>query len=218
VTDVFGARMRRERERRHISLSSIASATNIRATLFEQLERGDVSRWPSGIFRRAFMRAYASAIGLDPEATVREFLEAHPDPALPLETAAGVATAHSPRPRAGRPADIRLFLADEGVDLRRWLALFCDTVALAAIGLAAFLAVGSFWMPIAIATFVYYSAGTIFADGSPVAFLLRRLRRGPVHTAESDADTLIGPFLVHPERGHSLSLDLSPQSTAASQR
>ena len=48
--------------------------------LLEGLEHDDVSRWPSGIFRKSFIRAYAEAIGLDPEPIVREFLERHPDP------------------------------------------------------------------------------------------------------------------------------------------
>ena len=39
-----------------------------------------MSRWPGGIFRRSYLRAYAQAIGLDPERVVRECLEFHPDP------------------------------------------------------------------------------------------------------------------------------------------
>jgi transcriptional regulator with XRE-family HTH domain len=97
----FGARLRAERERRKISLDSIAATSKVSISLFKALERGDVSRWPSGIYRRAFVRAYASAIGLDPEETLREFLEHFPDPdsALP-ETLAAPGTAH---PAPGRP-------------------------------------------------------------------------------------------------------------------
>ena len=79
--DTFGARLRRERERRHIALSSISENTKISASLFAALERDDASRWPSGIFRRAFIRSYAAAIGLDADAVAREFLERFPDPA-----------------------------------------------------------------------------------------------------------------------------------------
>src|SRR3989442_14593833 len=77
----FGSRLRRERERRHIALSSISANTKINVALFEALERDDVSRWPSGIFRRAFIRAYAEAAGLDSVPVLREFLERLPDPA-----------------------------------------------------------------------------------------------------------------------------------------
>jgi cytoskeletal protein RodZ len=83
MTDSFGARLRRERERRQITLPDIAARTKIKASLFEEIERNDASHWPTGIFRRSFMRAYADAVGLDAEATVREFLERFPDPAAP---------------------------------------------------------------------------------------------------------------------------------------
>lgn len=76
----FGRRLRRERERRKIALSSIAENTKISVSLFEDLERDDASRWPSGIFRKSFIRAYAKAVGLDPDETAREFHERFPDP------------------------------------------------------------------------------------------------------------------------------------------
>jgi len=87
MSDSFGARLRYERERRQIALRSIAEGTKISAGLLEGLERDDVSRWPSGIFRRSFVRAYAEAIGLDPDSVVREFVEQYPDP-LEVEIAA----------------------------------------------------------------------------------------------------------------------------------
>ena len=72
--------MRQERERRQISLASIAENTKISRSLLAALERDDVSRWPTGIFRRSFVRSYATAIGLDPEQVVKQFLERFPDP------------------------------------------------------------------------------------------------------------------------------------------
>jgi cytoskeletal protein RodZ len=73
--------MREQRERQQVALSTIAEQTKIKVALLEAMERDDVSHWPSGIFRRAFIRAYAHAIGLEPDAVVREFLELYPDPA-----------------------------------------------------------------------------------------------------------------------------------------
>src|SRR5262245_58850251 len=80
MTESFGTRLRQQRERQHIDLGTIAKQTKIQVSLLEELERDDVSHWPTGIFRRAFIRAYAHAIGLDQEAVVREFMELHPDP------------------------------------------------------------------------------------------------------------------------------------------
>src|SRR5690348_4476982 len=83
MSDSFGARLREQRERRQIALADLAEQTKISLSLLEGLERDDVSHWPSGIFRRSFVRAYAQIVGLDSDAIVREFLERYPDP---LET------------------------------------------------------------------------------------------------------------------------------------
>ena len=80
MAESFGARLRQQRERQPITLASIADQTKINLALLEGLEQDDLSHWPKGIFRRAFVRAYAQIIGLDPDAVVREFLELYPDP------------------------------------------------------------------------------------------------------------------------------------------
>ena len=81
MPESFGDRLRQQRERQDVALETIAEQTKIKLSLLEGLERDDVSHWPTGIFRRAFIRAYALAIGLEPDVIVREFLERHPDPA-----------------------------------------------------------------------------------------------------------------------------------------
>ena len=97
MPDSFGARLRQRRERQQIALTTIAEQTKISLSLLEALERDDVSRWPAGIFRRAFIRAYAHAIGLEADVVVREFLELHPDPVevvtIPSAIARGVSGA-----------------------------------------------------------------------------------------------------------------------------
>jgi transcriptional regulator with XRE-family HTH domain len=80
MPDSFGARLRQQREARQIDLVAIAEQTKIKLALLEALENDDVSHWPSGIFRRAYIRAYAQFIGLDPDVLLREFLEVHADP------------------------------------------------------------------------------------------------------------------------------------------
>ena len=74
----FGPRLRSERERRGISLETIASVTKVSAELWDGLERNDFSRWPSGIFARAFVRDYARAVGLDEEDLIDEFCRLFP--------------------------------------------------------------------------------------------------------------------------------------------
>ncbi len=70
--------MKRAREARGVSLREIATRTKISASALEALERNDISRLPGGIFGRGFVRAYAQEVGLDPEETIREFLERFP--------------------------------------------------------------------------------------------------------------------------------------------
>ncbi len=48
------------------------------ADLWAGLERGNLSRWPTGIYARSSVRAYAGHIGVDPEATVDEFCRCFP--------------------------------------------------------------------------------------------------------------------------------------------
>jgi hypothetical protein len=76
--DTFGPRLRAERERRGISIETIASVTKVGGDLWDGLERNDFSRWPSGIFARAFVRDYARAIGLDADEVVDEFCRLFP--------------------------------------------------------------------------------------------------------------------------------------------
>jgi len=71
----FGGKLRQARERRGISLRQIAASTKIAAAALQALERNDISKLPGGVFSRAFVRSYASEVGLDAEETVREFLE-----------------------------------------------------------------------------------------------------------------------------------------------
>ena len=78
MTSTFGERLRLQREGRQISLTAVAEQTKIKLSLLEALERNDLSHWPLGLFGRSYIRSYAQAIGLDPAATLREFLERHP--------------------------------------------------------------------------------------------------------------------------------------------
>ena len=89
--DDFGGRLRQARERRGVSLRQIAVSTKISAAALEALERNDISKLPGGIFSRAFVRSYAVEVGLDPEQTVREFLDRFAQEPAPSEQRIAVA-------------------------------------------------------------------------------------------------------------------------------
>ena len=82
----FGTTLRQQREKRKVSLEDISAKTKIKISLLEGLEGDDLSRWPQGIFRRAYVRAYAQAIGLEPDVVLQQFLALYPEPPeeLPL--------------------------------------------------------------------------------------------------------------------------------------
>jgi cytoskeletal protein RodZ len=109
MSQTFGSRLRYERERRQIALKSIAESTKIGMALLEGLERDDVSRWPSGIFRKSFIRSYAEAIGLAPDPVVREFVERYPDP---VEVA--IIPQEVPAPQSTNPLSIKLTITWNG--------------------------------------------------------------------------------------------------------
>jgi transcriptional regulator with XRE-family HTH domain len=71
--EAFGPTLRRTRIQRGISLDHISDATKVSPDIWGGLERNDFSRWPSGIYARAYIRAYALEIGVDPDATVNDF-------------------------------------------------------------------------------------------------------------------------------------------------
>ena len=74
----FGARLKHARVARGVSLAQIAAVTKISVRSLEAVERNDFSRLPGGIFTRAFVRAYAGEVGLDPEVALQQFLDQCP--------------------------------------------------------------------------------------------------------------------------------------------
>jgi hypothetical protein len=190
VTDgSFCGRLRRERERRQIALSSISANTKIRVGLFEALERGDVSRWPAGIYRRATIRAYATEIGLDPDEVTREFLEIFPDPD---DTTPAHAAEAPPAFRAPRETVLRLTLADDRSAFRagrllervrdRFAAVAFDAGVVLAIATSVFIASEAFWVPLAVAMLGYYFGGILLLGNTPGVCLRATVRSGPTRS------------------------------------
>ena len=76
--DTFISRLRRQRQRAQVSIAQIAATTRVKEELLDGLERNDLSAWPRGLYARAYVRAYAAAIGLDAGDTVDEFCRLFP--------------------------------------------------------------------------------------------------------------------------------------------
>ncbi len=68
----FPEYLKKQREERKIQLSDIAAQTKISIKLLEAIEAGDFHLLPD-TYMRAFIRDYASHIGLDPDETMNRF-------------------------------------------------------------------------------------------------------------------------------------------------
>jgi len=102
----FGTFLRQAREQRGLSLQELAVTTKISARVLEALERNDPGKLPGGIFSRAFVRAYAREVGLDPDVAVASFVSAFPDNAgaedMPAATSAVEAETFESRQRLAK--------------------------------------------------------------------------------------------------------------------
>jgi hypothetical protein len=114
MDSTFGTKLRLQREEQQIPLAAIAEQTKIKLSLLEGLERDDVSRWPTGIFRRSYFRAYASAIGLEPDRVLRQFQALYPDPHTEDDVTDVLAQARQVGPR--RPPTRLRCLIDSAVN------------------------------------------------------------------------------------------------------
>lgn len=75
---MFITRLRRHRQRNQVSLEEISAATRVKRELLEALENNDLSEWPRGLYARAWIRGYATVVGLAPDDTVDEFCRLFP--------------------------------------------------------------------------------------------------------------------------------------------
>jgi transcriptional regulator with XRE-family HTH domain len=167
--DSFGARLRHERERRKISIASIADSTKILGALLEGLENNDVSRWPVGFYRRAFLRSYASAIGLDPDTVWREFAERFPEPEPSIPTPAVDTASRRARLRLTLSQQVAWFVGGRILERMppRCAAVAFDSVILSAVAIFSFAVLGVFWAPLSVAGVCYYCGGILLLGNTP---------------------------------------------------
>ncbi len=181
-TTTLGTYLRSERERRELTLKAISEHTKVSIPLLDGLEADDISRWPGGIFRRAFVRSYAEAVGLDPDDVFRRFEQQYrpPAPEIPGQDrghttlASSAADAGRPRPYSP-PAPMRA----------RYLGTTADLTVAVVLGFGS-AAAGSrlLWPVLMIAT--YYAAGILLTGTSPMVALLRDVPASPRQPAGTD--------------------------------
>jgi transcriptional regulator with XRE-family HTH domain len=186
-TTSLGVYLRAERERRGMTLRAISERTKVSVPFLEGLEADDISRWPGGIFRRAFVRAYAESVGLDPDAVFRRFEQQYRVAAEPPAAEPG---ANAPELQAVGQAVAQRLSGRRAfsVGMRtRYLGTAADlTVAIVlAFGSAA---AGSrlLWPVLMIA--IYYAVGILLTGTSPMVALLSLPEPTPPQPADDRAE------------------------------
>jgi transcriptional regulator with XRE-family HTH domain len=175
----FGEQLKRQRERRGISLQAISENTKIAASLFVGLENGDCSRWPAGIYSRSYVRAYAEAIGLNADDTVEDFAAVFSG----KFSADGVDVAPVRRRAAG---GLRLVLAHDssgavGDTARRAIMAAGDLVVAASIATVTHVLLDpALWITLGSAL-TYHAVGRVVSDEPLVWWAYRRARTPPAH-------------------------------------
>lgn len=165
----FCLALKAARERKGITLAEIADTTKVPASLFGAMERGDLRRWPKGIFRRCFFRDYARVIGLPVAEVCAEFVRLFPDDELLV----GVAT------EAHQLGELRLVLdaAWRGprVSVRsRLLVVLIDAGAVLLMSAALAWAAGARWpATTAVIALVYFSLTTLVGE-SPAKWAMSK--------------------------------------------
>jgi cytoskeleton protein RodZ len=81
----FGEKLKKEREKRKITLEQISVSTKIGTRMLQALEEDKFNQLPGGIFNKGFVRAYSRFVGLDEDQTVADYLQASGD-APPVST------------------------------------------------------------------------------------------------------------------------------------
>jgi hypothetical protein len=184
----LGERLKRQRERRGVTLDQISQNSKVPASLFAGLEAGDCSRWPVGLYARAYVRAYAEAIGLNGDETVEEFAAAF-GPAMRTDgaDAATATTDHAGNPlrlsMVEEPAVELATLARRGGLAAADLLIGCLIASIAQVGLHQ-----GTWITVAL-VLSYFTIGRVISDDPLLYHLYRRLRTRPAKPVAGEAAT-----------------------------
>ena len=176
----FCQALRAARKRRGVTLHDIAAVTKVCTSHYEALERGDLRRWPKGIFRRTFFKGYVENIGLPVAETMDAFIALFPEDGVdgaapqPAATEASLrldldASWHGPK----TPLKSRLIIA------------LIDALAVIAVSAPAAIAGVNIATAAAIAAMSYFTVGMLLFGESPAA----RAKRSRGGSAAPDTAT-----------------------------
>lgn len=96
----LGQALRAQREERGLSLEDVAEKTRVRRAFLQAIEDMRLDALPSRPFTIGYIRSYAQALGMDPEAAVDRFRAEEPVLDEPLRAPVGVIEERDPRAAA----------------------------------------------------------------------------------------------------------------------
>jgi len=188
----FGSRLRTQRERRGVTLESIVDSTKIKRSLLVALERGDASQWPRGLYRRAYIRNYAAAIGVPAEPLVAEFVGLFPEDGAPVSEDAVESVAEPMRltfavEPDGRMRRLANHAAAAGIELA--VVVLLGAVASFATGWSFITASGA-------AALIFYPVATALTGRVLSPIRLRSLLKGHLTGLAPDAEAEPAPLYL----------------------
>ena len=189
----FGPLLRRTREERGVSLETISGETRLSKRYLLALEDEAIAKLPGGTYNRAYLRTYATFLGLEPEALLRDYMSE--------EERQASASQRDLLATMNRAVDQRQAPSTDGVFARvagRPLGPIFAVAGLVVLALAV------------VAGFAWYGMGGIGSDTKPVA---RRSADPPpaVATVPAPPRTVSTP----PTKARSVAPAPAPASAAA---
>ncbi len=141
----LGRLLAEARVAKELSLADVEAVTRIRQKYIEALEAGNYAALPRGAVARGFLRTYARFLGVDPEETLRRYMQESGD------TGEEVSIAEPGKPRLVDYRAVEVELMDTRPNLS-WLRWVIGPLVIAAVGVAIWLLLnGSLgWNPLAV--------------------------------------------------------------------
>ncbi len=142
---MVGYTLRQERERQNLTIEDVEEGTSIRALYIEAIENGEYDKMPGTVYTKGFIKNYAKFLGLDPDATVKEFmgdiaeLSAETEPPATEET-----TEQEPEKKPEQQQPVKQDKKTLGYSIQHESNRFSGILIIAAVVLIAVLA-GSAW-------------------------------------------------------------------------
>jgi cytoskeletal protein RodZ len=105
VVASFGERLKKEREKRGMTLEDVSGVTKVSVRNLRALEQEKFDQMPGGIFNRGFVRAYAKHLGLDDDQVVADYLEAAGESVPTLDPPGIPVPPHTPEKAVAPPSN-----------------------------------------------------------------------------------------------------------------